>query len=184
MNRTERIRASLRAASILAVLAVAFACLDWSVKHYRYQILEQHAEDIKFLVQANLAKSSASVLGNDVQDILRLPSVTGIEVFAPDGRRIGAYGEPLEIVGYRLVEIRSLRHIAAANTRYETYWSAAVLDDAHGIAIRVDQSVVTAGDRALLTKLAAILASTGLLCLLIFCRSRGTGNRQRGETEG
>ena len=97
MNQSNKNRASLRATGILAVLAVAFIGLELSVKQYRYQILEHYVEDIKVAAQAIFAEPPASILSSNLQDIIRLPSVTGIEVFSRNGRRIGAYGEALEI---------------------------------------------------------------------------------------
>lgn len=176
MNQSNRIRVFLRATGILAVLAVAFIGLELSVKQYRYQILEHHIEDIKVAARAILAEPAASVLSSNLQDIIRLPSVTGVEVFSQNGRRIGAYGEALEIVGYRLAEIQSLRHVADANTRYEAYWSAAALDGTFGIAIRIDQSAITAGDRVMVTRIATILASAVLLCSIIIYVSCRSGN--------
>jgi hypothetical protein len=176
MNQSNKNRAFLRATGILAVLAVAFIGVELSVKQYQYQILEHYVEDIKVAAQAVFAEPPASILSSNLQDIIRLPSVTGIEVFSQNGKRIGAYGEALEIVGYRLAEIQSLRHVADANTRYEAYWSAAALDGTIGIAIRIDQSAITAGDRVMVTKIAIILASAVLLCSIIIYGSCRSGN--------
>ena len=97
-----------------------------------------------------------------------LPYVTGVEVFSVDGRRIASFGEPLEIVGYRLDRETVRRHRVPGTARQEIYWPAPVLRAEAGLAVRFDMSPLERRRGRLTVMLASVqmaaLAILGLLC--------------------
>lgn len=98
----------------------------------------------------------------DLQLVLAIPDVTGIEIFGEEGRRIWHAGESLEIVGYRFSERSTLSHATADATRYEVFWSAQALQARHGIALRLD-----VGRRGALLRRFAVRAAALSALLLV-----------------
>lgn len=158
----------LKILCVLLIFGAAGVAISYTLERFETDAVEQHFTTLKPIAVSRLTGLPKSQLESQLQQLLKIGSITGVEIFSPDGRRVAAAGEPLKIVGYELSMANVLTHIDPGKNRHEVFWSAEELQASFGLALRTDPAKITSTTGLPTMKILGIILLALLGCRFTF----------------